>query len=299
MMTATAGAPLPVLDLPPVTPEGVGLGVVALAIGIVLACIVRRVAEPLLRWRGRSDSSAAVFARLASWIVLAFGISAAVTITFPSVKPVDIVGGVGVMSIAAGIAFQTVLGNMFAGMVILARDKYRVGDQIAVEGYRGTVSAMRLTSATMRTFDGRLVVIPNSILHSKVVTVQTGYEAVQTTVELDLEDRADLQRACDVAVDAMRALPAVLDDPPPQALLTSIGTATVRVELRFWSGARQLETREAQHLVIRDVLAALDRADIATGSDVQTLDPGPTALKLLERYREDSAEDVTEPHTHD
>jgi len=169
----------------------------------------------LLRRRGRSDSSAAVFARLASWVFLALGVGAALTITFPSVKPVDIVGGVGVLSIAAGNAFQTVLGNMFAGIVILGKDKYRVGDQMAVEDYRGTVAAMRLTSATIRTFDGRLVVIPNSILHSTVVTVQTGYEAVRTTVELDLDDRADLQRACDIAEKAMQRLPTVLADPAP------------------------------------------------------------------------------------
>ncbi|HRY11639.1 MAG TPA: mechanosensitive ion channel [Candidatus Nanopelagicales bacterium] len=88
---------------------------------------MRRLTEPLLRRRGRSDSSAAVFARLASWVFLALGVGAALTITFPSVKPVHIVGGVGVLSIAAGIAFQTVLGNMFAGIVILGKDKYRVG----------------------------------------------------------------------------------------------------------------------------------------------------------------------------
>ncbi|MCO5308966.1 MAG: mechanosensitive ion channel family protein [Austwickia sp.] len=272
------------LDLPPVTLAGVGLGVVAIVVAGCLGWAVRRVLQPLLHHQGRSQSSAAVFARLASWVVVALGVSAALTITFPSVKPVDIVGGVGVFSIAAGIAFQTVLGNMFAGIVILGRDKYRVGDQIAVEDYRGTVSAMRLTSATIRTFDGRLVVIPNSILHSKIVTVQTGYEAVRTTVDLDLDDRADLQQACEIAEAAMRALPAVLAEPPPQALLTSVGTATVRVELRFWSGARQLETREAQHQVIREVLRALAREGIPTGSDVQTIDPGPKALELLTEH---------------
>lgn len=287
-MSATA---LSALDLPPVTAQGAALGLAALLVGLALAWLVRRVTEPILRHRGRSDSAAEVFARIAAWVVLGLGIGAALTITFPSVKPVDIVGGVGVLSIAAGIAFQTVLGNMFAGLVILSRDKYRVGDQIAVEGYRGTISAMRLTSASIRTFDGRLVVIPNSILHSKVVTVQTGYEAVRTTVEIDLDDRADLQAACEVAEEAMRSVPSVLPDPPPQALLTSIGTATVRVELRFWSGARQLETREAQHLVIREVLAALVREGIPTGSDVQTIDPGPKALDLLiGRFEKTSAQ---------
>ncbi|HRY11640.1 MAG TPA: hypothetical protein P5544_16870 [Candidatus Nanopelagicales bacterium] len=69
--------------------------------------------------------------------------------------------------------------------------------------------------------------------------------------------------------------------PRPRPLLTSIGTAPVKVELRFWSGARQLETREAKHLVIREVLAAFAREDVRTGSEVLTIDPGPAAVDLI------------------
>ncbi len=76
---------------------------------------------------------------------------------FPSVKPVNALGGIGMLSIAAGIAFQTMLGNMFAGIVILARDIFRVGDQIAVQDVAGTVGEINLTSTVVRTFDGRLV----------------------------------------------------------------------------------------------------------------------------------------------
>lgn len=44
-----------------------------------------------------------------------------ITVVFPSVEPVNLLGGIGVVSIAAGIAFQTVLGNMFAGLMLLSR----------------------------------------------------------------------------------------------------------------------------------------------------------------------------------
>jgi hypothetical protein len=43
----------------------------------------------------------------------------------------------------------------------------------------------------------------------------------------------------------MNGTPEVLHDPPPEALLGAVGNGTVDIELRFWSGARQLETREA------------------------------------------------------
>lgn len=271
------------LELPPVTPMGVALGLAVLVVGILLAQLLRVLVSRTLSWRGRSESSARVFGRLVSWIVTALAVGATVTVIFPSIRPVNLLGGIGVVSIAAGIAFQTVLGNMFAGIVILTRDRFRVGDQISVGEHRGTVVQMGLTSTSVRTFDGRLVLVPNGTLHSEVVTVQTGFEHVRSSVLIDVADTADLERAARVAVDAMRALPQVLDEPAPEAFLTSVGTATVQLELRFWSGARQLETKEATHAVVMAVLTAFAEQDVEAGSDVVTIDAGPRLSRLLHR----------------
>jgi small-conductance mechanosensitive channel len=271
------------LDLPPVTAVGVTLGLVVLLVGVLLGQLLRVLVTRTLAWRGRSDSSAQVFGRLVSWLVTAVSVGAALTVTFPSIRPVNLLGGIGVVSIAAGIAFQTVLGNMFAGIVILTRDRFRVGDQISVGEHRGTVVQMGLTSTSVRTFDGRLVLVPNGTLHSEVVTVQTGFEHVRSSVRVDVLDTADLDRAAEVAVEAMRAVPQVLDDPPPEAFLTSVGTATVQLELRFWSGARQLETKDATHAVVGAVLTAFAEHDVPTGTGVVTLDAAPRLSRILRR----------------
>lgn len=283
------------LELPPVTPMGVALGLAVLVVGILLAQLVRMLVSRTLSWRGRSESSARVFGRLVSWLVTALAVGAAVTVTFPSIRPVNLLGGIGVVSIAAGIAFQTVLGNMFAGIVILTRDRFRVGDQISVGEHRGTVVQMGLTSTSVRTFDGRLVLVPNGTLHSEVVTVQTGFEHVRSSVRVDVADTADLERAARVAVDAMRALPQVLDEPAPEAFLTSVGTATVQLELRFWSGARQLETKEATHAVVMAVLTAFSQHDVEAGSDVLTIDAGPRLSRLLQQSGDQASGAASDP----
>lgn len=274
--------PLDALELPPVTWWGAGLGLTVLLVGLLLGQGGRLLVTQWLRWRGRSESSATVFGRLVSWLVGLLAVGAALAITFPSIRPVNLLGGLGVISIAAGIAFQTVLGNMFAGIVILTRDRFRVGDQISVLEHRGTVVDMGLTSTSVRTFDGRLVLVPNGTLHSEIVTVQTGFEQVRSSVLVDLADDGDLRRAAEVAVRAMRALPQVLDDPAPEAFLTSVGTATVQMELRFWSGARQLETKEATHAVVVAVIEAFGEHGVQAGSDVVTVDAGPRLSRMLD-----------------
>ncbi|WP_022925327.1 mechanosensitive ion channel family protein [Serinicoccus marinus] len=269
------------MSLPEITWKGVAVAAAVLVGSVLLGQVVRMAFGRALRWRGRSEESAQVFGRLLGWVVVALGIGVALTVLFPSVRPVNILGGVGIISIAAGIAFQTVLGNLFAGIIILARDRIQVGDQIALLEQAGTVVEMRLSSTSVRTFDGRLVLVPNGVLHSNLVTVQTGYEHVRSSITIELADDDDLARAQDLAVGTMRALPQVLDEPSPEAFFTAVGTKAVVLELRFWSGARQLETKEATDAVIQAVLGAFADAGIETTSDAVTVDAGPRLQRTL------------------
>jgi small conductance mechanosensitive channel len=269
------------LSLPPVTWEGAGIGLAALALAVVVGFLVERAVRGYLRWRRRGPSAVLVFGRLARWGVLLLGVGIALTVTFPSVRPINLLGGLGVISIAAGIAFQTVLGNMFAGIMILSGDRYLVGDQIAVRDLRGEITEMTLNSTAVRTFDGRKVLIPNQVMHSEPVTVQTGYERVRTSVTVQVDATADPARAQRVAVEAMREVPEVVEHPAPEALLTLLDKGALTVELRFWSGARQLETREAQHAVIAAVLQALTRHGVRLADEVQTIEAGPDLLRVL------------------
>ncbi|MCS6712000.1 mechanosensitive ion channel [Brachybacterium sp. EF45031] len=274
------------MDLPPITTRAVLIGLAILAVGWLIGRVLARATRWVLVRRGRSASAGQVFGGLVGAGLTVVALAAAVTVVFPSVRPVDVFGGIGVVSIAAGIAFQTVLGNMFAGMIILARDRFRVGDQISVGDHAGTVVEMGLSSTALRTFDGRLVLLPNQTLHSEAVMVQTGFSAVRSTVRVDVEAANDLARTREIAVGAMAALPQVLQDPPPQALLTEVGVTTVGMDLRFWSGARQMETKEAIDAVIAAVLTAFEREGVATGDDVRVVDAGPRLRQELADLRE-------------
>lgn len=141
-------------------------GLITLLIGLAIAAVATAITRLYLRARGRVHSSRRVLGRLVFWIIAVLAFSAAMTVVFPSINPVDILGGIGVVSIAAGIAFQTVLGNMFAGIMILARDQFRVGDQVQVGDNAGTITYIYLSSTSIRRFDGQLVVIPNTLMHS-------------------------------------------------------------------------------------------------------------------------------------
>lgn len=257
----------------PSTPRSSQVGGAIVLAAFAITWLVRWGLRRWYVWRGRSESYARVFSTLASWAVAAMGIAAGLAVAFPSVQPVDVLGGLGIVSIAVGIAFQDILSNLFAGVLILTRQPFAVGDQIAVGEVRGTVEDVTLRETVVRTFDGRRVLIPNSTVHNGVLTVQTGYEKVRTSVCVGVAYLTDLDEARDVALTAMRSLPHVADVPPPQALITALGTSTIDIELRFWSGARQLETLEALDAVVAAVVTAYDAAGIEMPAEIRLLQP--------------------------
>lgn len=268
------------LDLPPIEPIQLALGAGVVVAGIVLARLLRVVT----RWwwaRRRTRSYATVFSTLVAWGVGVLATGVGLTIAFPSVQPVDVLGGLGIVSVAIGIAFQNVLSNLFAGVLILLREPFRAGDQIAVAQVQGTVEEVNLRETVVRTFDGRRVLVPNSTVHGEVLTVQTGYAHIRTTVVVGVDYATDLTRARSLILEAVRAVPGVADDPAPQCLLAELAPSTVNFDVRFWSGARQLEALETRDRVIEAVTRELTAAGVEMPPEIRMVQPSADLLAAL------------------
>ncbi|WP_225754256.1 mechanosensitive ion channel family protein [Actinotalea sp. Marseille-Q4924] len=275
------------LNLPPIDPRQLALGAAVIVLGLVVAKLLRVVT----RWawaRRHTPSYARVFSTLVQYGFALLAIGVGLTIAFPSVQPVDVLGGLGIVSVAIGIAFQNVLANLFAGLLILVREPFRAGDQIAVKDVQGTVEEVNLRETVVRTFDGRRVLVPNSTVHGEVLTVQTGYSHIRTTVVVGVDYASDLATARSVVLEAVAAVPGVADDPAPQCLLTELAPSTINFDVRFWSGARQLEALETRDRVIESIAAALSDAGVEMPPEIQMIQPSPGLAARLDRLAEGS-----------
>src|SRR6185437_12061830 len=68
----------------------------------------------------------------------------------------------GIAGVAIGLAAQTIVKDMFNGILILVEGQFNVGDTVKLAGVQGVVEAMTLRKTTLRDGDGTLYVIPNS-----------------------------------------------------------------------------------------------------------------------------------------
>ncbi|EDY51109.1 MscS mechanosensitive ion channel [Streptomyces clavuligerus] len=89
---------------------------------------------------------------------------AAMLLTFPAMKTVgtSMLASAGVLGIVAGVAAQSTLGNLFAGLQIAFGDMVRIGDTVVVDGEWGTVEEITLTFLAVRTWDERRITMPVS-----------------------------------------------------------------------------------------------------------------------------------------
>ncbi len=245
-------------------------------VGYALSRAVRWVLRRVLSGR-RTPSFASVISKLAGWVILFLAVAVAVVAVFPSVKPVDLLAGLGFFSVAAGFAFQDILENLLSGLLLILRQPFRSGDQITVGEVSGTVQAITIRETRLKTFDGQLVLIPNRDVYKSVITVRTHFPSRRMTFVVGIAYENDAGEACRVVRAALtEGLPRIDDTPPPEAVVTQLGVSTVDIEARFWCGPEQHDVVLAMDSGIRAVKRALDRAGIEMPADIVALQGTPS-----------------------
>ena len=176
---------------------------------------------------------------------------AAMLLTFPAMRAAgaSLLASAGILGIVAGVAAQSTLGNLFAGLQIAFGDMVRIGDTVVVDGEWGTVEEITLTFLTVRTWDERRITMPVSYFTSQPFeNWSRGTPQMTGTVFWHLDHSAPLDAMRERLRDILRECPAwdgrafnltVTDSTPSTMEVRALVTArdaddiwTVRVAVR-------------------------------------------------------------------
>ena len=213
------------------------------------------------------------------WALVLLGFLVAATIIFPLVKPSDVLGALGVGSVAVGFAFKDILQNWFAGLLLLLREPFKRGDQIIVVGYEGTVEHIQARATTIKTYDGRRVVIPNSAIYTQPVTVNTAYAILRSSYDVGIGYGDDIEAARGVILDALDGLEGIVHDPRPEVIPWDLSGSSVNLRVRWWTESPRIKVVLARGRVIAAVRDALTKAQIDM--------PYPTQVMLFHDQTEE------------
>lgn len=199
-----------------------------------------------------------VLGSFARWAVFLFGLLIAMTIVVPSLSPGDLIAGLGVSSVAIGFAFKDILQNWLAGLLILFRQPFEVGDQIAVGGYEGAVERIESRATIIKTYGGQRVVIPNSDIYTDAVTVRTAYDQIRNEYDIGIGYGDDLEDARAEILAAVKSVEGVSDDPGAETLIWGLDASWVTVRARWWQASDRKSMVNIKSNVMIAVKYALD-----------------------------------------
>ncbi|WP_373532531.1 mechanosensitive ion channel family protein [Vampirovibrio sp.] len=205
---------------------------------------------------------ACLLGRLASAGIVILGILVAAVIIFPTFKPVDLMAGLGLTSVAIGFAFKDILQNFFAGIFILWRKPFRIGDQINANGFEGTVEDLNIRSTHIRTYDGTVVVIPNGALYSRPVQVKTAYEHRRVMVSVGIGYLHSIEEARSRIQKILTENEGVENDPGPWIYVAELAPSSVNFNIYFWTGSDQATVLKVTDQVMTAIKRTLDEGGI-------------------------------------
>jgi small-conductance mechanosensitive channel len=236
---------------------GLGLIVFVLFYGasvLVSRIILRATAE-------RRHNIGLVFARLVGAGIVLLGFLVSFSIVAPSFQAGDLIKVLGIGSVAIGFAFQNILQNFLAGLLLLWTEPFRVGDQIRLDNFEGTVEDVATRATTIKTYDGKRVVIPNADLFTRSVTINTAFESRRWDCEVAVKSgNTDLAGLKARIVDAVSKADGVLADPSPEALVSDLGdpiAGVVKIRVSWWTRPRQHQMMTTYDHVLSAIRKAL------------------------------------------
>ncbi len=256
-----------------------------------IARILERVLSRIFSRLGIRESLSELLRKLVYigiWIV---GVLIAAIIIFPSLTPGKILTGLGLGSIAIGFAFKDIFENFLAGILILLREPFQLGDVIECDELEGFVEEITIRDTHIRQTDGQRVVLPNSMLFKNPVTVRTDRDLRRVTIICGIAYGEDVDRARQVIQEALDGLESVNQDKAVQIFAQGFGSSSIDFEVTWWTGSLPLDIRKSKDKVVAAVKRALDQAGIEIPFPYRTLtfkEPLQTLMTRQQKNRRDS-----------
>jgi small conductance mechanosensitive channel len=159
------------------------LGAIFIAIGFILSWLVRRLYQAALHHdrSERIDQITLSFLSHLTILVLWLLLVTFYAHVIPALNRLGtaLLTGVSLMSVIAGLAAQTTLGNLVAGISLVLYKPFRRGDQLQIQSPAGLqvgeVEDISLGYTVLRMEDGRRIIIANGVMAQQtMIKLATG-----------------------------------------------------------------------------------------------------------------------------
>ena len=269
--------------------DGIILGIIVFLIFVLAAMIGRRFIA-LTAPRVRADTGAVLLlSRVYYYGILIFGLLTALPLTGLQINA--LLAGLGLTGFALGFALKDVLSNLVSGVMLLIYRPFNIGDQIIMGNFEGTIDTIRMRDTVLRSYDGRLIVIPNTKLITEVVINNRRARLTREAVEVALNgDVGATGAAREILVRALEAHEALKGRVEPNVSFERMPDGAARLKGYYWHDPRRADRVTVKEEVARTV----ERAFAAAGIQILKIETRSAPENLGEKEREEEENDSGE-----
>ena len=205
---------------------------VVLVIGRMVAGIIR---ASVRRGMTKAEVDATLIPFVASlvyYVVLAVVLIAVLSLF--GVATTSLVAILGAAGLAVGLALQGTLSNFAAGVMLLTFRPFKVGDWVEIGGISGSVFAVRIFSAVLKTGDNIMITVPNSQVWGGTIKNYNGFDTRRIDLVMGIDYGDDIQVAMETIERIVNAHEKVLSEPAPLIAVANLGDSSVDLVVRPW-----------------------------------------------------------------
>lgn len=210
-----------------------------------------------------------VLNRVGSTFIIFFGFLIALVIAIPGFTPGQLMSALGIGSVAIGFAFKDIFQNLLSGILILLSEPFRIGDAIVCNGLEGTVEDIQIRATTLRSYDGRRLVIPNATVYTSSITVVTAYTQRRCEFNVGIGYTDDIQKAKDVILKILEENKGVLNQPASIVNVTALGDFAININIRWWIDTNKVAINNSISEIQELVVAAFAKNNISIPYPIQ------------------------------
>ena len=132
----------------------------------------------------------------------------------------------GALSVGIGFGLQAIISNFVSGLILLAERPIKAGDWVVIGSDQGNVRRISVRSTEIELFDRSTLIVPNSEFITKSVkNVTHGNPLGRVQIDLAVSSAIDPDLVRRVALETVKAHPAVIDFPEPLFQFITLGKA--------------------------------------------------------------------------
>lgn len=209
------------------------LSVITVIVGYIVYKYVIKIIQKSLKAFGKELKASKTMQFLIGLIVAVFVIL--ILLSIWNVDLLPYITGLGISGIVVGLALQEPIANFVSGLLVMTTRKLFEGEAVDVNGTSGIVEEIKINHSYIRTFDGKLVLLPNKSVWGGTVTKFWPGPVRRVTMDVGVSYDADLETVVKLLQQAIDEEPLVVKEGVSNFIaFKQFGSSSIDFTVYFW-----------------------------------------------------------------